>query len=304
MANDTDKLDICLHLGAHKTATTYLQKRLDKNRDVLSEAGVQLFLPKDIRGKIGLKLPSPRQSYARNLRRCADTGPRLRRMIRNGVEDKPPTKRVIVSEENLIGSCKNNLILNGLYPDLAMRLSLLSEHFNDSSVTIFFTVRTYSKFVTSNYTSALRNGTLLEKAEVASSLWPLSRSWVNVVTEIQAALPRARLLIWRYEDFERSEAAVLAGLTDGASLSSLDDRPLSTLSMDAVTWLERNIQRGAFQQAPGKISRRAMARYPASATNPAFTLWSSEMSSELDERYEADWKEITTTWPFAILRPR
>ncbi|QEW25814.1 hypothetical protein [Roseovarius indicus] len=303
MAKDTDKLDICLHLGAHKTATTYLQKRLDKNRDGLSEAGVQLFLPKDIRGKIGLKLPSPRQSDARNLQRCADTGQRLRRMIRNGVEDKPRAKRVIVSEENLIGSCKNNLILKGLYPDIAMRLSLLSELFNHSSVSVYFAVRAYSKFFSSNYTSALRNGTLLEKDEVAASLWPLSRSWVDVVTELKAALPRAKLMIWRYEDFGQTEPNILASLAAGTDLVSLDNRPLPTLSMDAVSWLERKIQHGSFQLAPGKVSRRAMARHPATATNPAFTLWSSEMTSELDERYEADWKEITSKWPSAIQLP-
>jgi hypothetical protein len=46
---------IVLHLGAHKTATTYLQQTLKRNRAALAGAGISVFVPDDLR-KDGLRL--------------------------------------------------------------------------------------------------------------------------------------------------------------------------------------------------------------------------------------------------------
>lgn len=286
---------VSVFLGAHKTATTYIQRAMDNRRDELAGHGVHLYLPGDIRGKIGLRLPSPRFSEEENRRRCADTAEKITKMIAESPGSET-MKRIVLSEENLIGSCKNNLVEQALYPDMSFRLSLLPRWLNRENVTFYFSVRSYPTFYSSNLTTVLRSGTVFDRSELAKKLLGSQRGWQDVVSDITSHFPKAALRLWRYEDFSYLESRLFEQLVGIRIASESTARPNSTLSQEAVAWTERKLALRSTQK-PGKIARRASTHFPVGAGRQAFSLWDEKDKAELHERYLSDWNLILQNWP-------
>ena len=99
---------VILHIGAHKTATTYLQRRLDAHRTVLETQGVAYAGPDQLREHAARRLPF--------------TAPHLVAVrVALARARKQGAARLILSEENLLGPMAD--LPRGLYLDPARRLA-------------------------------------------------------------------------------------------------------------------------------------------------------------------------------------
>ena len=162
-----EDLSIALHLGAHKTASTYLQSCLELNQPSLADANTAILTPHDLRGQLVDRTPAPGgrgtpQARQRRQQRLTD-------LIQKAGELQNAS-RIVVSEENLIGSCRINLVHGELYPDLVKRLSWLPDWLNTPSTTVFMGIRSYASYFSSNLTTALQRGNCPNRQDVAKSL--------------------------------------------------------------------------------------------------------------------------------------
>lgn len=133
-----------LHLGFHKTGTTYLQKKLDIN---LSENDdVQYYS----RSKIYKAITRPLIE-----RKSGEYSEKDGLEFVRGILSK--NKRVVISEENLLGafySWKEDRF----YPDSVENIKRLSDVFQGAKFKLFLTVREHSDWIESMYLQKIKNG--------------------------------------------------------------------------------------------------------------------------------------------------
>ena len=85
------------HMGAHKTTTTHLQHTLTSNQSRLLEIEIQFFGPPDLRGRNRKTVhPALEGTYV--------------------PKDKPPPRRLVISDENLLGKAWSNDPDGPLFP--------------------------------------------------------------------------------------------------------------------------------------------------------------------------------------------
>ena len=196
-------MKIHLHLGAHKTGTTFIQKSLAANLDRLNRNGIG-FLP----------LLKQRALYAsvKNVSPARfDLGSFLPHYF-----PKPGERErvgVVMSDENLLGDCRALFSDGGLYPkareQLAPLRALLAEH----EITLFFSVRSYDTFLVSAYCEVLRNNAwYVPFSQFRKRLRPDAYRWPRVVSQMAEALAPAGLVIWQYEDFTRHADVIIRKL--------------------------------------------------------------------------------------------
>src|SRR6056297_3069803 len=297
-------LTVSVHLGAHKTATTYIQRSLEGARAELTARGVALVLPRDIRGRIGLQNPAARFSVAENDRRIAEGREKLDALFRRACAEAG-AHRLVVSEETLIGSSRHNLSSQSLYDDIGLRLEVLPGWLNSPRTTFFFSTRAYPGFFASNATTAVRGRALFDAEKLRIGLTGPGRGWAEVVGDIRAAFPRAGLALWRYEDLARIEGRVMGALTGSAVAMYDGPRLTTTLSQAAMDWLHRKAETPAFRESPRKFIRRARARFSVGEGHPPYRLWApeSDEAQDLEAAYARDWQAIRARWPDAVIAP-
>ena len=157
---------IRIHLGAHKTASTYLQETLALNINARAAAGLVYTPRADFRPFASTMI---NQRKVRQYSRFAKFKARLFEpgadVIAQMQELFAIPYDVTVSEENLLGEAQD-CFAGALYPHAATYLNDLAKSLPDHSVEIFMAVRSYPTFLSSLYAEGLKNGMILppEKA--------------------------------------------------------------------------------------------------------------------------------------------
>ncbi|MEO3414574.1 hypothetical protein AAFO92_07975 [Roseovarius sp. CAU 1744] len=273
---------LVLHLGAHKTATTYIQSVLAAERAALRAKGVGLILPGDLRRDTA---PQDRQG------KISDATRQLTAFAAD-----PAINQIVLSEENLIGSTGNNLRRNSLYPGLKRKLSRLPAPLDHPNNRILFALRDYGPYLSSSVTTAIRRGKVFDPEALRAGFLPFARSWADVVADLREAFPAAEIKIWRYEDFADCGPMVFSAIADG-----FDPAPQAhafrTLSGEAMRQILPQLHDGSSRDRARRIVRQAARRHPISDANPAFTLWSPEEARQLSDAYERHWHEIRESHP-------
>jgi len=295
-----DQHRVVVHLGAHKTATTFLQNSLNAARADLAVAGCQLLLPVDLRGQEQVRRVAPWNGPDRRRAVQAGTQAALRALIEEAA-GAPGTRRVVLSEESLIGSSHSNLTSAALYPDFADNLRLFPRALDHPNVTFLFAVREYGAFFSSNLTTTARRGKLFNTEDLRARLPRLPRRWPDILGELRVAFPFARLRTWRYEDFRDLTGAVFDALT-GQAVPRVEGRVNETLSQPAMETLWAQADADGAVPEPKRAVKDALAQYPVGSENPPFSLWSATQAAEFKAAYDADWAEIVKLAPRDILR--
>lgn len=216
-------MDVILHIGAHRTATTTLQRVLGQNQARLRANGVTYWGPKRTRGGLfsgllgdaGPILPWQADQIVRA------TG--LVRMETMQLE-QAGYRALIVSEENILGTVRENLWRGALYPEAAARLDRFRAPFAGLAGTIAIGLRCYDAYWASAMAFALAKGGPAPDAEVTARLIDQPRRWRDLITEAARAFPDARILVWSYEGLgARPEAQLRAMIGAIPDLSGLRD---------------------------------------------------------------------------------
>ena len=230
---------IAFHIGAHKTATSHLQRCLKKASEGLAEQGVRYYGPQyfrqrrhSIQGLFGLRPPSNPKIARRS--------PKDQLAIMRKDAD-----RLVFSEENFIGPLNDprGLLLADRYPLAGVRVQSLAQAIGQD-IDIYVSIRRPSAYLNSAYCQMLFSG-LVRPLAVYKSNNPLSSiDWSDLVGQLRAANGIGKVVVWCYEDYAQLFPVIVADLV-GATLAPL------------VPWVPRNVHTGLSQAAVAQVLAQA-----------------------------------------------
>lgn len=281
----TARMTFHLHVGAHKTASTHLQATLRKHRAMLADGGVAWHGPDDVRALV-------RTDQGASARMGAVPSLRRFRAMQRLAQLDANTDRIVASDENSLGRCAEIFRSRALYPTAYDRMRLWRKLSSRRPATVYLAVRDYGAFFSGAYIQAVRNAAFFELSEAdKNALVDAARGWVDVVADLRRALPNARIIMWRYEDYEAVRDDLTLRLT-GLALAPIRRRPMATPSAAAFAAAAAARKPGEVLSASGLTS--ATRAYPISTGNPRFSLWAADEAQRLSARYREDVERLRT----------
>jgi hypothetical protein len=218
-------LETVLHLGVHRCATTSFQAYLDQNADALATSGVAAWTPKMTRSAMFAGLVRPPEAETANDLAMEKNASALitaqyDRIAASGA------RNLLVSEENMIGTPRDNLARGALYPHLSQRLARFVRAFGAKIDHIGLCIRSYEDYWASVLAYSVASGGDVPLAVQTEQLAHQPRNWSQIVAEVARAAPNAKITVWTFEAFAgrpRRQFNMLTGRIDVAGL--LDQSP-------------------------------------------------------------------------------
>jgi hypothetical protein len=273
-------LNIKLHLGAHKTATTHIQAIFENSQDSLEKNNIKLSTPKELRKEwisSLLKVSNGEDSYIENIKKIS-----------------PNNGTWIISDENIVGVSYDLKLYSGIYPNMIGKLKAIKSIFPTDAIEIFFSIRSYDEFYRSSYLEVVRNRGYIPFEEFYNQKRFQDNSWISVIEAFLTVLPQENITIWCYEDFKDIMPLIISKLT---GLDKVDEiissykmtRTRPSLSSKTINilksyYLSNNIKYG------NSIIESLNEKYPISNNNPAYFPFNNKV--KFQEKYIEDIKLI------------
>lgn len=200
---------IHFHVGAHKTATTYIQSRLRSNRQQLLSEGIDFI---DLWAGGGAER-AYRKKYRRLIEKddvddaaLSDLSDDLRELVAERARDDHSL--IVLSYENILGDF--DLSKRGApYPNAQHAIRHVVRAFSGWKVKVFLSIRSLDRFLESSYVQ--RVVTRRETRRFAKYLAMIdveSFSWQPLVNSLNDIVGGSNWFAWKYEDFKANESHV------------------------------------------------------------------------------------------------
>jgi len=272
-----------MHIGAHKTATSYMQKKLALNVDLLARRGIHYDPLETFRKGFTplLNEPTTRENdYVKLL---------------NG---KAKTMSLLISEENIMGVPGDLPREHKYYIRVRQRLARTAELFHTATPEIFLSLREYAAFAVSMYGEYIRHQKYMPFAEYQAIFTASNFSWLSVVDEIFAAVPGARLTLWDFSNFRNIEKQVFqAMLGFDPDIFQNPEGPVresfSDVAVRAIEALSGALKHEDVKRLINPIGRNL----PKGDLYPAFDPLNAEMKASLKAQYKTDLEAIAAKYP-------
>ncbi len=211
MAARTRKaMDVILHIGAHRCATTSFQNYLRKNTERLSRDGIGFWGPRRTRnGMFSGLLPGPGAATGRDRQNRAAG----RIQLNLSRSETAGVQRLIVSDENMMGSVRGNLRLAELYCGVGERMARYAAAFGDRVTDVVLNVRALDSYWSSALSYGVVRGRPLPTEAALIRLAANPRSWRDVIADVACAVPGVRLHVLPFETFGGRPDAQLRTIT-------------------------------------------------------------------------------------------
>lgn len=177
-------MDITLHIGPHRTATTGFQNYLRMSRNNLRAQGVEVWEPEVIRRK-----------QESGCYKDADTRSRVKLVQASGAD------QLIISEENIAGSVRQNLKDGALYLGIGDRIARYTQALGGNLSAVLFSPRSLDVFWCSSLAFAAERGLRLPDPQKRAVIAQGRRGWRDVITEIAKAAPGASVRVLPFETY-------------------------------------------------------------------------------------------------------
>jgi hypothetical protein len=281
---------IALHLGAHKTATTYIQNALELSRQKLNQIGIGYVPLTDVRSSLTGRLGFGRSG--------------LPAAANQLLGDYHPCKRLIISDENIIGGLKPSFV-GGFYPRRRGRLAKLLNGLGQHNFRVYFATRAYDEFISAIYCEYIRHHPFVDTQSYLRGATYKTFNWLDIVETFVKLIGSENVTIWRYEDFHAVQGQVFAALLDASPnlIEKPTGRVRESLSAKAVQSLAC-LQATRDSDELRARARSAAAAYPKGPDNPPFSALDTVNAEKLRTRYEHDIARILKDFPGVhFLRP-
>lgn len=212
-------VDVILHLGAHRTGTTSLQAWLLQNEDALARVGTAVWGPDRTRSGLFaglLKRPDlvgpEDEAFART--GAARIRHEIDRLAEQGVE------RLVISEENTLGSMLYCLDQETIYPDARARFDRLAWAFGPHLTGLALSIRRYDLWWASVLAVGRARGLAQPGPRGLDRLVQHPRGWTEVAVAAQAAFGTRPIRVWSFEAFAGNHPAQVRAMVPGMELPS------------------------------------------------------------------------------------
>ncbi|MEB8386777.1 hypothetical protein OO012_06005 [Rhodobacteraceae bacterium KMM 6894] len=209
-------MDITLHLGAHRCASTSFQFYLRQNANRLYQQGITVWGPSHTRkGLFSGVFPQPghipaAQQFARARGRVALA---LNKVLQDRVQQHG-TPRLIITDENMIGTPRTNLRDMRLYPGIGERMARYGAVLGGRVTRVALSIRAQDAYWASCLAFSVARGASIPTPLALEHMAISPRSWRDVITDLACAMPGAEILVMPHEIYgampERKLAVMLS----------------------------------------------------------------------------------------------
>ncbi|WP_339109339.1 hypothetical protein [Thioclava sp. GXIMD4216] len=209
-------MDVILHLGVHRTATTSFQNWMLANSEILSRQGIAFWGPERTRAGLfaGLIKRADLVS-AQDILSARRSATRIRMEI-DLLEDQG-FHTLIISEENLIGSIPHCLQHGILYPDARGRLERVAMVLGPHLTGVAMGIRRYDAWWASMLAVERARGGEMVNPQRLRMLAQSGRGWPCVIEAVEQAFGK-RPHVWTHEAMAGRHEVLLRRLAPRAAL--------------------------------------------------------------------------------------
>ncbi len=297
MTHNSPPKSIALHIGAHKTATTHLQRSLLASEAALATHKARYFGPDKLRGqgqglidRFGLRVEGAKAANRSSLAPSDQLA-----AMAEGAD------RLVLSDENFIGNLqtKTGNMSMPLYPRANERVAALADAADLGAIDVFLGLRGPADFLTSAYSQLLMGGDAIAFAEYLAQNPMRSIYWPGLVARLVSLPQIGRLFVWRQEDYAGVFPQICSHLIGSPlpirPLAGMAHRGLSAQAVDvALDTFARTGERGA-----GKSARDV---YPVNQIYPAFAPFDDQTIAQSAAEYETQIADIAKLPRVTVLR--
>jgi hypothetical protein len=284
-------MKVHVHLGVHKTATTFIQSQLHDNRTLLADGDV---------GFAGIW--AIRRQFTNSFDRLSwfdpvwskVTRPQLASKLNVVLANHGKAQTFILSDENLLGLISTNYWLGRLYPRAGSRVRILDSLLRGYGTRYFLAIRRYPDYLTSSWLQLASRGKAPPFERYRARFAPEKRGWAEVVESIARACGPERLTVWTYDWFCADPARVLDLLAPGIRFAVPEEElrrdvlPSLTLKgLKVITQLEDHLS----QQELKRLSR-LIRTFPFDEPNPRLEISDAGLLAAYEDKYQSDLERI------------
>ncbi|MFT7594404.1 MAG: hypothetical protein ACI8R4_001725 [Paracoccaceae bacterium] len=210
-------MDVTLHIGAHRCATTTFQNYMRLNGDRLASQGVGFWGPGRTRNGLfrGI-LPGPTVATGRDLRRRAIGRVQMHLARSDGLG----LTSLVVSDENMMGTTRENLRVGSLYCGVGERMARYDEAFAGRISNVVVNIRSQDRYWASALGYSLTRGRGVPGRETLERLAFDARCWRDVIADVSCAVPNAQIWVMPFETYAGRPEAQLSTVTGIAAPKS------------------------------------------------------------------------------------
>lgn len=203
-------MDVILHIGAHRCGTTTFQHYMHSNADSLAQAGIGFWGPERTRKGLfrGLS-PETGATAGRDLRQRAIGRVQMHLSQTAALGHQ----KLVVSDENMLGTVRQNLRSDDLYHSAGERVARYFQAFEGHVSDVILNIRSLENYWTSALAFGLTRGRSVPGPEDIARLAQAPRSWRDVITDVACATSGARLWVLPFEVFSGRPEAQLQAVT-------------------------------------------------------------------------------------------
>lgn len=188
-------MDVILHLGAHRTASTTFQTYMRGQGDALNGAGIGYWGPYRTRTGLLHGVLDRSATLAQSQRARGRILLNLNGAVRKGVQS------LVISDENMIGAPRRVLARSRLYPEAGERMARVQHGFDGAVSQILLQIRSFENYWASMLAFAVPRGAAVPDTGALDRLVTQTRSWRHVIQDIACAMPTADIIVTPFERF-------------------------------------------------------------------------------------------------------
>lgn len=304
-----------LHGGFHKTASTFLQKTLQRNKGKLRRHDIKYVPHREIRR--AYTVPCQQNvAFEKGLKRKTLLSPeQLREQTRSFFEPilEEAPKRLILSDENLAGHCGHCVKPGQLYRYHAPFIGVFAREMPLTVKEIHLSVRNYADFFPAAYVEYLRSlkksgSQFVSSKKMCTRVLQHMPSWNGVIDVVTRHFPEAKIIVWRFEDFVKRpdlKTQILQNLVgEGVDVSRFDQPKKGSRRPSTSGKAVRELEMLALVEGVDSVvalRQEIQEKYPRSDEHPAFDPWEPWERRHLTSLYKRDLDQLRTYEHIVIL---
>lgn len=280
-----------VHLGVHKTATTFIQAQLHDHRSMLAEGSIRYA-----------GISAVRKNFTTLFDALAWTGalggaaslPFLSRKLEALIRGQGRGDTFILSDENLLGLIAANYWTGRLYPGAYRRMRILDSLLKGSETRYFLSIRRYPDYLTSSWLQLAARGKAPAFERYLAKFQPGCRGWAEIVEDMARACGPDRLTVWTYDWLSADPARVFGLLAPGVAFTVPDEElrrdVLPSLTIKGLKVLDELKPHLSANEL--KNLARMLRGFPFDEPNPRLEIADAGLVAAYEEKYQADLARI------------